>query len=727
VTILRRAIQAGYLFTLSFSTRNYLNFSTGWCCGMENIVHTRFAVFLVLSVAAFMVTSTFAQTEESENILVTATRLDLDNSKARGNTTIITAAEIEKSTARSLPELLGREAGVLTRSLYGNNATGATVDIRGFGAASTQNTLILLDGRRLNDVDLSNVDFSVIPLQSIERIEITRNSGAVLYGDGAVGGAINIITRQPEMAGTAAFVKAAAGNLDTRQLDAQISHNSGPLAVFLGAYGVSSDGYRDNNRLDQKNLNSDIRYTHNNSQFFLRSDWYDQDLDLPGVRKVNPGLGINQLHDNRKGTDTPRDYADQDGFSINPGISHYWDNGTEAVIDCGYRKKNQQSFFDDYDFGGLYANYLDTDLDTWSFTPRVIAQHRVLGRPAQTTAGIDYYDSDYDSERSQRKSTDNQPIHRLHIDQQSTAVYADTTIAPAPAITVNLGARLQWVKLDAKDRFDPDAPGASDAFESGAPDYDDSERVHMLEAGIEKQFTPATAAYIKWTRSARVTTVDELFEIDPNSFTRVFSPLDPQIGNGFDIGTRYRADRAAFTINAYYMRLKDEIHYNPVTFENTNLDPTRRYGLELSGNYDITDRLRLQGSYTYMRAKFRAGDFSGKNVPLVPENTASLTGIWKQSPMTDLIVTASFVDNKYFDNDQSNTFAKKIPSYTTIDAKISHRYRGFRLTAEVNNIFGEEFYDYGVSSTSSPGVYNAYPLPERTILLTVSKDFGNWQ
>jgi len=207
----------------------------------------------------------------------------------------------------------------------------------------------------------------------------------------------------------------------------------------------------------------------------------------------------------------------------------------------------------------------------------------------------------------------------------------------------------------------------------------------------------------------------------------VFSPLDPQIGNGFDIGTRYRADRAAFTINAYYMRLKDEIHYNPVTFENTNLDPTRRYGLELSGNYDITDRLRLQGSYTYMRAKFRAGDFSGKNVPLVPENTASLTGIWKQSPMTDLIVTASFVDNKYFDNDQSNTFAKKIPSYTTIDAKISHRYRGFRLTAEVNNIFGEEFYDYGVSSTSSPGVYNAYPLPERTILLTVSKDFGNWQ
>ena len=689
-------------------------------------MHTRFSAFLSASVIALTVTGSFAATEQSGNILVTATRLDTDNSKARGNSTIITAADIEKSTARTLTELLGREAGVLTRSLFGNNATGATVDIRGFGATATQNTLILLDGRRLNDVDLSGVDFSIIPLQSIERIEITRNSGAVLYGDGAVGGAINIITRQPEMAGTSAFVKAGAGNLDTQQLDAQLSHNTGPLSVFLGAHGVSSDGYRDNNNLDQKNLNADIRYTHDNGQFFLKSGWFDQDMDLPGVRNVNPGLGINQLRKNRRGTNTPRDYADQDGYSFNSGITHYRDNGSEIVIDFGYRKKNQKSLFDDYDFAGLYANYLDTDLDTWSFTPRFISPHQLFGRPAQTTAGIDYYDSDYDSDRSLNKSTDNQPIHRLHIEQQSTAVYADTTIAPAPGITVNLGARLQWVKLDAKDRFDPNAPGAGDAFESGAADYDDSERVHMLEAGIEKQFTPASAAYVKWTRSARVATVDELFEFDPNSFTRVFSPLDPQISNGFDIGTRYQVDRAAFTINAYYMKLKNEIHFNPVTFVNTNLDPTRRYGLELSGSYDISDRLRLQGNYTYMRAKFRDGEFSGKNVPLVPQNTASLTGIWQQSPATDLIVAANFVDNKYFDNDQTNTFAETIPSYYTIDAKISHRYRGFRLTAGINNIFEEKFYDYGVSSTFSPGVYNAYPLPERTILFTLAKDFGNW-
>lgn len=688
---------------------------------------------LTILVAGLASTSGVAATDQSKNILVTATRLDLDNSKARGNTTVITAADIEQSTARTLPELLGREAGVLTRSLYGNHGTGATVDIRGFGAASTQNTLILLDGRRLNDVDLSSVDFSIIPLQSIERIEVTRNSGAVLYGDGAVGGAINIITRQPEKSGTSAFIKAGAGNLDTQKLDAHVSHNSGPLAVFLGAHGVNSDGYRDNNELDEKSINSDIRYTRGNNQFFLKANWFDQELELPGVRNVNPGLGINQLKSDRKGSNTPNDYADQDGYSINPGVSRYWDNGTEAVIDFGYRTKNQVAFFDAY-VPFSEQNYHDSDLDTWSFTPRIIKPYQLLGKDAETTAGIDYYDSDYDSDRSRNKGTSNQPIHRLHIDQQSTAVYADTTVAATPDITVNLGARLQWVKTDATDRFDPAAPGANPVFDSQAPDFDDSHRVHMLEAGIERQFTPTTAAYIKWTRSARVATVDELFEsrffFDPDTGnftgTRIFSPLDPQTSNGVDIGTSYNLDRVSFTASAYYMRLRDEIHYDPdpVASENINLDPTKRYGLELAGAVELSDRLRLQGNYTHMRSKFRDGQYDGNTVPLVPENTATVSGIWKQSPATDLILTANYIDNKYFDNDQSNTFGRKIPSYKTVDAKISHRYKGYRMTAEVNNIFEEEAVDYGVSSIFSPGVYNAYPLPERTLMFTVAKSFG---
>ena len=68
--------------------------------------------------------------------------------------------------------------------------------MRGFGVTSPSNVLVLVDGRRFNNSDLTGFDFSLIPRNSIEQIEITRgNSGGVLYGDGAIGGVINIVTK----------------------------------------------------------------------------------------------------------------------------------------------------------------------------------------------------------------------------------------------------------------------------------------------------------------------------------------------------------------------------------------------------------------------------------------------------------------------------------------------------------------------------------------------------
>ncbi len=113
------------------------------------------------------------------------------------STSIITRDAIERAPQASLADIIAREAGVQTTSLYGGvNGAGTAIDLRGFGATGPSNTLVLVDGRRLNDWDLPGFDLSTIAKDSIERIEITRgNSGAVLYGDGAVGGVINIVTR----------------------------------------------------------------------------------------------------------------------------------------------------------------------------------------------------------------------------------------------------------------------------------------------------------------------------------------------------------------------------------------------------------------------------------------------------------------------------------------------------------------------------------------------------
>src|SRR6202171_3870856 len=113
------------------------------------------------------------------------------------SSTVITAEDIARSPAQTVQRIIAQTPGVQLTSLYGGvNGVGSNVDLRGFGAFASANTLLLINGRRGNDIDIPGVDISTIPRDSIERIEITRgNSGAVLYGDNAVGGVLNIVTK----------------------------------------------------------------------------------------------------------------------------------------------------------------------------------------------------------------------------------------------------------------------------------------------------------------------------------------------------------------------------------------------------------------------------------------------------------------------------------------------------------------------------------------------------
>src|SRR5688500_4013769 len=115
-----------------------------------------------------------------DEVLVPGTRLQESAFRLPASVSFITADRIVASPAETVADLLALEAGINVRSLYGNRAVRATVDLRGFGVTGDQNTLILLDGRRLNDVDLATVNFAALPLHNIERIEILRGSGSVL-------------------------------------------------------------------------------------------------------------------------------------------------------------------------------------------------------------------------------------------------------------------------------------------------------------------------------------------------------------------------------------------------------------------------------------------------------------------------------------------------------------------------------------------------------------------
>jgi len=219
---------------------------------------------------------TSAQDDPQSNKL-TLPPIDVSSSRLTAgivgaSTTVITAEDIRRSPGQTLPDILSREPGIQVQNLFGGvNAARSVVDMRGFGASAGSKTLILIDGRRITDLDLTGVDLAAIPRDSIERIEITRgNSGTILYGDGAVGGVINIVTKSPVGSRPTARVETGFGTFKQREGNASASGAVGPWSASIYGNGVNSDGYRVNNFYRQLDGAADLRYTTPEGSVYLK-------------------------------------------------------------------------------------------------------------------------------------------------------------------------------------------------------------------------------------------------------------------------------------------------------------------------------------------------------------------------------------------------------------------------------------------------------------------------
>ena len=192
---------------------------------------------------------------ELDEIVVTAAKVEEPVKQTPRNVTVITAEDIAESPSNNIIDLLGREAGINVRSLQGTDRQ-AVIDIRGMGATAASNVVVLVDGVRLNSPDLSGPDLSSISLDQIERIEVVRGSGGVLYGSGAVGGVVNIVTKKGTL-GTQVDASASYGSYNT--IDAWASLRGGYKDLSYSLNGMKSARSGQANRMTTVSRRQEIR------------------------------------------------------------------------------------------------------------------------------------------------------------------------------------------------------------------------------------------------------------------------------------------------------------------------------------------------------------------------------------------------------------------------------------------------------------------------------------
>jgi iron complex outermembrane receptor protein len=681
----------------------------------------RFA-FPMAAIAAFALPA-FAQPDDS--VVVTATRFSEDARRLPASTTVLTKDDIARSAARTLPELLSEQVGITLKDFYGNNGAVTSIDLRGFGVTGPQNTLILLDGRRVTDIDLTTVQWAAIPLTGIERIEILRGTGAVLYGDGASTGVINIVTRSPLKQGAALEAVGRAATFNTREGQLYGSHASGNFGINASVYGFTSDGYRANNRNEQQNNTANLRWAFGDTTLDLRAATDSQDLRLPGARRIQPSIGLNEYLVDPRGAQTPLDYASRDGKRAGLALGQRLGEA-EFSVGLDWRKKDQRSYFDQ----GGFPIYRADGLDVTTLTPRLRVPFATGGFGHRLTLGADFNAWRYDSKRSNLPENTAQPINRVRASEDSQAFYLQDLIDISRTTRMTLGWRSERVRYGAGDVVDPAAPGFF--FNSAAPQARETQRQRAWELGLRHAISPALSGFGRAGRSFRFVNVDEIYENDA-FFNPQFQILRPQHSLTNEIGAEWREAAHFLRATVFRTEVRDEIHLDPFStgVGNTNLPPSRRQGVEFDGTWQANGQLRFRFGYAYTDAKFLGGvlagspfaigtnlNVAGKHVPLVPQHKLNAGFAWDISGATQVSGVLTAVSSQFMDNDEPNSLGVKVPAYATLDLKLAHRFTWGRLALTANNLSGSNYYTYAVRSAFVADRYAVYPLPGRTIGLS---------
>ena len=643
----------------------------------------RTSVYILLGLVSVGISSVlFADEQTSQPILiVTADRFESELEQAPANVSIVTRDDIETSGVSTLSQALQTLGHVNISDLFGITGARARIDMGGFGASGSHNTLVLLNGRRLNDVDLSGANLSTISLESVERIEILRGSATVLYGDNAVGGVINIITRS----GFDTDISSAsitAGSYGTAGIGAVLSRQKGDTAFYLSADTIHSDGYRDNSAFDNANLMAEFTRQTAVGIYGLRAIGNRENLRLPGYLNEPDYLA------NPRGALGTSENADQTSETYE---GFY--NSDEWRGELAYRNKQQNAVI----FGDTEAN-----LKTLSFTPRY---RTTVGRNS-FVSGVDFYHSSLDTLSDFTAYTGD--INVSQATRRSYALYVSDNMKLNESYSLNLGGRYQSVDLQIDNTNITTPSTASDSR---------TDALTAWEAALSYRHSKQGRSYLRLAQSVRFPVLDEMW----NYYSGNIGLLVPQYGNHLEAGTQFPVtDNTRIEANLFHIRLKDEIGYVDATASNVNFDPTRHQGLNLGIQSQLNQRWKTRLGYSYRDAVFSSGPYAGNAIPEVPLHSATWNNSFSIGNASSISLNAIYTGERYFGDDLDNV-GKQMPAYLRWDLAWIYRKQGWDLNVSINNLTNIKTADRGYYASWSPNPYMYYPLPERAILVKLRK------
>jgi iron complex outermembrane receptor protein len=600
-----------------------------------------------------------------EPVVVSASKVSEPQGQATVLVEVINRQQIESSGAVNVTELLDQVSGGLLTRQYGRLGVDAAFDLGYLGGASAQRTLVLIDGARTNDIDDSTVHWSQLPIDAIEQVEIRKAGGGVLFGDRALGGVVNIITKREQDSGNA---HVTVGSFGTRVLGVHKNSRVNNIHFGLSAQQAETDGYRAMSAQDIRSIKIDASRRTSSGEIGINLRSFTEEILQPS------SISLEAFQKNPRAVPDETTETSRRGSNTDLWITRKIDEltGVRARISYGQVRST-------YNFSNLFYEDSRTHNDRYSgdfFVARDLTVGKVL-------AGLDFFDAESESTRTKRFS----------VYQRSRALYLNSEI-PVRESLVNLGVRHQRI--------------ANTFYQTRGtnPQTSDEDIVSWSVGGL----TPIAGGTLRLSvqSSFSFPTADQLYTFGGNDFAPkdIYPGIRAMSSNETQFAFTRKLDLYRIEWGGRYIEIRDEIGFKPDCVGsdacNTNLyDTSRMIGfVKVSGS--VSPEFSWSISADRIQSEIESGRNAGKRVPMVPNFVAKTSFSWARDGH-HLRLIANHRGHMAQSGDDSNT-GFRIPSRLTLDLGYSRSWRNesTELAIWLRNLADSQYFDFSAYGFVSP-------------------------
>ncbi|BAL22958.1 TonB-dependent receptor [Azoarcus sp. KH32C] len=614
-------------------------------------MNIRLSATAVAVAAAFPFASVALAADEAvgETVIVSANRIDTPDVAATYASEVHTRKDIERSGATSLVDYLNRQSSVQLTPNFGNRFT-PSINMRGYGTNDGfQNVVISIDGRRLNNIDMVPQLVGAIPLEDIDRIEITKGSGSVAYGDGATAGSIQIYTKPR----TGASIDVNVGNHEALGTSGYAGYVGERFTVSATAEHTEHGGFSDKDPSGHKDESTSDNWRASLTgrpidRLKLTLDTGDARIDL----RYPNSLTLAQFRDD-PGMNTGRNYTHQffrDGYWA---VGAEYDFASNWRLTARHNDEDKRSEFLQFSFR-TDSRYLSDDIAL-----------QYLGDALAVTTGV----QTFDGERTDGFS---------ETTKKNEAVFVQGQYEMG-RLTLSAGARRERVEYE----YDP----------SFGSRLKDDKQLSSWDLGANYRIDDVLSVFGNYNASYQAPDIDRFFAFDPVTFETIFNGLiKPAKVRTVTLGFNHVLPTNRLKVGVFHADLNDEIYFNASTFTNTNIDKSHKYGLEVQDTWRISPILTGVLNYSWTRAiidreNMGGGAFDGKELPGVPRNNVVLGLNVAVGDQGNLYVSHTWRSKTWAANDFDNNNAQRQRAYQSTDVAYRHRLNKVELYAAVSNLF----------------------------------------